>query len=200
MTPGKANLNIYKGSDFRKILRWETGPLVYKSISAIPSLAPLRLTVTGHQMLNGWRFAIQSVKGMTQLNASKNPPVEKDFYTGTVIDADTIEVNNLNASDFSNYTSGGVIVYNTPTNLTGYTARLTIKDKVGGTELLSLTTENDRINLSTANATIMLELDATTTSAITFSKGVYDLELMDSTGAVSKLLSGSIKVFEEVTT
>jgi len=34
--------------------------------------------------------------------------------------------------------SGGYVVYYTPVNLVGYTARMTIKDKIGGTVLATL--------------------------------------------------------------
>jgi hypothetical protein len=200
MTPGKSNFTIYKGSDFTKVIRWEIGPVVYKTISAIPALAPLTLTVTGHGMPNGWRFAIQSVKGMIQLNAKKTPPVEADYYRGTVVDANTIEVNDVNAMDYTTYTSGGVIQYNTPVDLNGYTARMKIKDKVGGTELLSLTTENGGIVIANASKTIDLILSATDSAAITWSKGVYDLEMVNTSGKVTRILSGSIKVIDEVTT
>lgn len=200
MTPGKLNLSITRGSSFKKVLRWETGAFAYKTITAVPSLAPLRLTVPGHELPSGWRFAVQSVKGMTQLNAVKSPPADSDYYKGISIDGDTIEVNSVNAMDFGTYTTGGVVLYKKPMDFNGYTARMTIKDKIGGTELLSLTTENNRIELLPITKTIELLISAADTELITFSKGVYDLELVSSSGEVTKLLTGSIKVIGEVTT
>lgn len=200
MTPGKSNFTIYKGSDFNKVIRWENGPIVYKTISAIPSLAPLTLTVTGHGLPNGWRLAIQSVKGMTQLNAKKSPPVDTDYHMGTVVDVNTIEINDINALDYTAYISGGVILYNTPVNLTGYTARMSIKDKVGGTSLVELHSTASNIIINTTDKTIEIALTALVTEAFTFTKGVYDLEMVNSSGKVTKILTGNIKVMSEVTT
>jgi hypothetical protein len=200
MTPGKANFTIYKGADFSKVIRWETGPIIYKTISAVAALAPLTLTVPAHGLPNGWRFAVQSVKGMTQLNSKKNPPSENDYYKGTVVDTNTIEVNSINAMDYTPYTSGGVIMYNSPVDLSGYTARMTLKDKVGGTTLLTLTSELFNIVINNTTKTIELVLTAVVTQDLTFTKAVYDLELVNSADKVTRILSGSIKVVEEVTT
>lgn len=199
MTPGKSNFTIYKGSDFNKVIRWEAGPIVYKTISAIVALAPLTLTVTGHGMPNGWRFAIQSVKGMTQINAKKTPPADTDYHRGTVIDSNTIEINDINAMDYTPYTSGGVIQYNTPVDLSGYTAKMTIKDKVGGIELLTLSTTS---GIVITNSTKMIEINipAATTEVMEWTKGVYDLELTNSSGIVTRVLGGSVKLVSEVTT
>ena len=83
--------------------------------------------------------------------------------------------------------------------LTSYTARMSIKDKVGGTELLSLTTEGLQIIVDNSSKTIKLDLDATETAAITWKKGVYDLELVSPGGVVTALLYGSVSVTPEVT-
>lgn len=201
MTPGKSNFTIYKGSDFNKIIRWESGPVVYKTISAITALAPLTLTVPSHGMPNAWRFAIQSVKGMTQINAKKSPPVDDDYYRGTVIDANTIEINEVNAMDYTAYTSGGVILYNTPVDLTNYTARMDIKDKVGGTSYIELTsTASGGITISNITKTIEIYITAAQTELIDWTKAVYDLEMVNSAGKVTRILGGNIKVVSEVTT
>lgn len=61
-------------------------------------------------------------------------------------------------------------------DLTGYTASLDIKDQ-DGTVLLSLTTSNSRIVLGGTAGTIRLVIDATTTGALTWTRGAYDLAL-----------------------
>lgn len=84
-------------------------------------------------------------------------------------------------------------------NLTGYTARMQIRQTVSNdTVLLSLTTENGRISLGGAAGTITLTLDAATSAGITFSRGVYDLELIHG-GVVTRLLEGQVDVSKEVT-
>lgn len=84
-------------------------------------------------------------------------------------------------------------------DLTGWTARMTIRDAKGGTSLLSLTTANSRITLGGAAGTVTLTISATDTAAITWTRGVYDLELVNGS-TVYRILEGVITVNEEVTT
>lgn len=200
MAAANLDLQIEQGKTFLRVLRWESAPLVYKPISAITKAAPVVVTATTHGLPNGWRAAIVSVLGMTQINATNSPPRTPDFHRGTVIDANTVSFNDINAAGFSTYASGGYLVYNTPASLTGYTARMSIKDKVGGTELLRLDTTNGRIALDTAAFTISLSVDATTSAAITWVNGVYDLELVSAGGVVTALIQGNVTVTPEVTT
>lgn len=194
------NLVILQGKTLSQIVLWETSPIVYKPITAITQGAPVRITSAGHGVPDGWNVAIVSVKGMKQINALTTPPKERDYYPATKVDANSIELNDVNSSDYSAYTSGGYIQYNTPASLVGYSARMSIKDKVGGTELLSLTTVNNRIVLDSANFTIKLTLSATETAALTWTKGVYDLEMVSASGVVTAILTGAITVTKEVTT
>jgi len=73
-----------------------------------------------------------------------------------------------------------------PYNLTGYTARMTIRESIGGTEIVSLTTENGGITITPLTGTIALLISETDTTAMDFTTGVYDLEII--TGAVVKRL------------
>lgn len=85
-------------------------------------------------------------------------------------------------------------------NLTGYTARMQIRASVRNPEVLvALTTENGGIALGAAAGTIDLLLTNTQTAAITARAGVYDLELIDSTGVVTRLLQGAVEISPEVT-
>lgn len=85
-------------------------------------------------------------------------------------------------------------------NLTGYTARMQVRQsKSSDTVLLELTTENGRITLGGAAGTIDLNLTATTTAAITWRRGLYDIELVASNGVVTRLLEGEVTVSKEVT-
>lgn len=196
----KVDLSVKQGETFSYVFRWETRPIVYKNISAITATAPVRLTVTGHGLVSGWRAAVVSVGGMTELNAQYSPPDDSDYHQVTVIDANTIEFNDVNALSYSAYTSGGAIQYNTPVSLAGFTARMTVRDRVGGDELLSLTTENDRIVISPSTNSISLRLTAVDSEELTFSRGVYDLELVSSTDEVTRLVNGVIRIVKEVTT
>ena len=85
-------------------------------------------------------------------------------------------------------------------NLTGYTARLQVREEVeSATPFLTLTTENGGIALGGAAGTITLTVTATATAALTASKGVYDLELISGGGVITRLLEGLVVIKKEVT-
>ena len=77
---------------------------------------------------------------------------------------------------------------------------MAVKNKVGGDVLLSLTTVNGGIVVDEAADKITLLISATDTAALTWSKGVYDLEMVSPGGVVSALLTGTVTVKAEVTT
>tara|TARA_R110000868_G_scaffold19150_4_gene82786 strand:+ start:5585 stop:5935 length:351 start_codon:yes stop_codon:yes gene_type:complete len=88
----------------------------------------------------------------------------------------------------------------TAINLTGYTARMQVREKVTSTTaLISLTTENGGITLGGAAGTIAVVAAATATDDITVKRGVYDLELISSGGIVTRLIEGCVTISPEVT-
>lgn len=199
------DLQITQGKTLSLVLRWETEPCVYRTITAIQQTAPVRLTVNTTGLPDGWRCAVTNVKGMTEINAEANALREKDFNPVTIVDPTTLEINSINAAGFKPYVSGGILQYNTPVSLTGYTGRLQIKDKVGGTVLASTEAGDTPLNflnvaLDTANSTITITISATATAGLTWAKGVYELEMVSPTGVVTAILSGKVTVAKEVTT
>ena len=106
----------------------------------------------------------------------------------------------MNASGFKAYGGGAHLQYNTPVELTGYVARLIVKDKVGGTILLEMLSTNGRILLDPALSTITLTATAEDLAAQTWAKGVYELELESPSGVVTKLMSGPATVAKEIPT
>lgn len=195
----KKNIVIEQGKSFSLPCRWEGKPIIYRPITSISQTAPVEIEALGHGAPAGWRCTVVSAKGMTQINAS-SPPKDDDYHPVTVLSNNSVSFNDVNAAGFSAYTGGGYLQFNTPIDLTGYTARMTIRDKVGGTELFSLTTENSRIIVDPVNFKITLVITATETAAFTWAKGVYDLEVVSATGVVTALMAGSITVTKEVTT
>lgn len=189
---------ITKGKTFHPTLRWGAPPIVYKPISAIPQSAPATLTVTGHGMIDGWACAVTAVQGMTQINAAHTPPMATEYVQGTVVDANTIELNSVNAAGFDLYETGGYIQYLTPVDLTGMIARMMIKDSKGNL-LATLTTENGGVTLNNTTKTIQLLISATDTALLTVGKHLYDLEMESSTGVVDELCHGKIVVTAEIT-
>jgi len=86
-----------------------------------------------------------------------------------------------------------------PVNLTGYTARMHIREKASSsTTLLELTTENSGIVLGGVLGTIEISIPAATSTAFPWSVGVYDLELV-SGSFVKRMLQGNVTVDTEVT-
>lgn len=85
-------------------------------------------------------------------------------------------------------------------NLTGYTARMQVRQNVAAADaLLDLTTENGGIVITPLSGLITLTQSATLTAAYTWRRGVYDLELIDPDGNVTRLLQGEIETSAEVT-
>jgi hypothetical protein len=194
------DVTICKGKTFNHVLRWSSSEYVYKVITSITQAAPAVITAVGHGVPEGWPVAVTAVKGMLQINAKNAPPLPHEYTAATVLSTDTIGLNAVNAALFKPYTSGGVLQYRTPVDLSGYTARMSIKDRTGGTELLRLDTTNGRIELDNTAKTITLTIDADDTADIDWRRGVYDLELVSAGGVVSALLAGIVTVTEEVTT
>ena len=86
-----------------------------------------------------------------------------------------------------------------PYILTDYTARMQVRRTIESTtSIISLTTENGRISLDEPNGLITLTISAADTSGLT-SSGVYDLEIIDISGLVSRVIQGTFTLSLEVT-
>ena len=207
------DLEIKQGRTFTLALRWETEPIVRKAISVVSfATGAPRLTVTSHGAPDGWRCALYGIKGPKQLNATNNPPRKTDFTEVTVVDTNTIELNGINPYDeqgneWPAYISGGFLQYFTPMSLAGQSARMKIKDKIGGLLLASSEVGDaplDILSFSIDNdaKTITLNIAASDTDDIAWTRGVYDLEMVsnDAEPVVIAILTGNVSVIREVTT
>lgn len=88
------------------------------------------------------------------------------------------------------------ITYGTPpVDLTGYTAQLQIRDRVGGTTLVTLTDGGaaNGLTLGGALGTIRIQRTAAQT-AYTFTRAVYDLMLINGAGFKTRALKGLVIV------
>lgn len=192
--PAKMNFKIYQGSTFEEILRLESAKKVYKLITGITQAAPVVITSVGHAIPNNWRVKITNVVGMKEINNSD------DYVVSTLKTVDTIEINSINSLGYTAYTSGGVLEYNEPVDLTGYTARMQIREKLDSTTFIKeLTTENGGIIIDNTAKTITLYISAADTALLTILSSVYSLELIDALGKVSQIISGNISLIKEVT-
>ena len=90
----------------------------------------------------------------------------------------------------------------TPVNLTGYSARMQVRDGYdGGSAIVSLVSGTG-ITLGGTAGTILLEMSAATTAAIDATptgQYVYDLELVSGSSYVTRLVEGTFIVEPEVT-
>jgi hypothetical protein len=87
-----------------------------------------------------------------------------------------------------------------PWDLSGYTARMQGRRLLTSTStLFSLTTENGGIDLEpNEDGEIVIQMTAAQTALLT-SDGVYDLELIDASGTVYRVIQGDFKLSLEVT-
>jgi hypothetical protein len=84
-------------------------------------------------------------------------------------------------------------------DFTGSTGRLHVRSKYGATDkLIELTTENGGIELGD-DGSILLTMSADDTAELTFSRGMYDLEIVPPIGEPYKLIKGSVFLAREVT-
>ncbi len=87
----------------------------------------------------------------------------------------------------------------TPWDLTNYTATMTVRPFVGAsTTTVVASTTNGRIALQ-SQGRVVVELDATTTGAITAGRYAYDL-VLNSGGVITRILEGKFVVTGAVTT
>ena len=192
--PAKLNFKVYQGSTFSEVLRWESGRKLYISITAITQAAPCVVTAPSHAVPDGWRVKVTNVGGMTDINSTEN------YIIATPLTIDTIELNSVNSLGYKAYTTGGVVEYNEPVSLTGYTARMQLRTKVESTEVIDeLTTENGGIIIDTANYNITLNISAADTALYSFANpAVYSLEMI-SGSTVIPYSNGTITLVKEVT-
>ncbi len=92
----------------------------------------------------------------------------------------------------------------TPVDLTGYSARMQVRETQSSTATILSLTSGSGITLGGTAGTILLEADATTTAGIATSQTpqnqfVYDLELVSGAGYVTRLVEGNFLIDPEVT-
>lgn len=198
MQPAKINYKIYQGSTFQNIYRWESETKVYVPISAIQKSAPCMITTqSNHSLPLGWRFRVVGAGGMKEINS-----VGDNYYYSSAVTNTTVEINQLNSLSFTTYTSGGVIEYNQPVDLSNYGARMQIRESVDSSTVIhEATTTNGQIVIDNTTKTIKITLLANITQNFTFTTAVYSVELFsgNNTNNVVPFLSGNLTLVREVT-
>jgi len=196
VTPAKINYKIYQGSTFKEVYRWESQTKQYANITAITKAAPCVITAPAHTIPQGWRVRVTGVSGMKEINMV----AEDSYYIATSVATNQVTLNQINSSNYTTYTSGGVLEWNYPISLVGYTAKMQIRETVDSpTVILELTHLNGGIILDTTNYTITVTMTSTQTAAFSFPTAVYSLELTDSSGNVITFIQGNLTLIAEVT-
>lgn len=183
------DIEIVRGKTFAQSYLYASEKVAYRPITAVVATAPYRITVTGHGVPDGWPVRIEGAKSPAELNT----PGEENYLIATVIDADTIEFNGLNGSSWKAYSSGGLLVYNQPAPLIGWIARAQMRTKIGGAILFKWHT--DPLTLPDAlitidGAALTLNMTADDAANLSWSKGVYEIEI-EKDGEVRQMIAPS---------
>lgn len=91
-------------------------------------------------------------------------------------------------------------VVKTPADLTGYTARMQIRKRPNSVDVIHSMTDDAASGITFApSGVIYLEIPDEITEGFTFKQAVYDLEIVSSSGEVTRLLQGELCLSLEVT-
>jgi hypothetical protein len=208
MTP--LALTLRRGETTAIPIRLESASLAYAPIERIERRAPVRIHAPAHGLPDGWRAALANARGLTELNARKNPPEESAYRRINRLDANTLEINDINAAGFSEHIPGtGQLVYRPPLPLVQFAgARMQVKDAVGGNALAAFATACDgealagALEIDIPNNAIWLRLTAGESRALAFDAGVFDIELLRPDGGVLAICAAdsTLAVLPEITT
>lgn len=192
MTEKIQDFTVDLGETFHPVIRWMSDKVSSAAVTGITQAAPAVVTAPTHGVPDGWPVALVSVQGMTQINSPRYPPRVSDMTPASYLTGNSVALNHVNSADFSPYTSGGFLVYSTPININGATARFTVWDNPNetGTPLLQLT-ETSGITLNTVNFTITPQFE---TAGLNWTLGYYDLRVTDNNGITTLVLEGTINI------
>jgi hypothetical protein len=188
------DLTIRQGATWSKSLQWMQSRKTYKPITAVPLTVPVRLTVTAHSMPDGWPCLVTGVDGMTEINTVD--PTKP--HIGVRVDANTVELENVNGEDFAAYVSGGHLEYYTPYDLSEYTSgQAIIRASQGSASVLdTLSYGAGGVTFDNTLKLISLARTAVQTTGYTWSEGWYDLDLTHSTGRIDRVSYGRVALMK----
>lgn len=194
MLPIAEDIQILRGVTWSRALRWMGETQVHKPISAVAIGLPTMVTATGHGIQIGDRVPvwITDVYGPRSLNTDDYTCADPRW--ATAIDADTLAVE-FDTGSQSAYVRGGVVTYNPPIDLTGWTASMGIYGAPGDADALLVidTGDNGGITLD-ALGNIGRTITAEQSVALGLLNGWYKLELTDPDGVITRILEGSVNV------
>ena len=83
-------------------------------------------------------------------------------------------------------------------NLTGYQAKMQLRESVNGKVLIELTTTNGRLIITPLDGKIEMHLTPAETKELNFCKALYDLDIFTTENKYT-LLEGNVTLIKEVT-
>ena len=200
----KIKITMRRGATNAVPIRVESGEWSYAPISSIEESAPMRITAPDHGIPDGWRAAVMNAKGLTDLNAANNPPKDAELRRITRIDANTVEINAINAAGMRAHVANtGQLAFYTPLNLSGYTsARMNVKKSISGEALATLTTTDGTLEIDAANYAVWLRPTIAQTLLIASGEYLFDVELLTDSGTVTPICTAEsvLNLTHETTT
>lgn len=200
MSAPEIPITIQRGKTFEFGFVYAEDELLYLPITGMPSKAPVRLTVEGHGVPDGWPVQVTCVKAPAELNTP-----DDESQIAKLVDVDTVELNALNAHCWKAFSGSGLLVLNKPMDLTGWHCRAQVRDKPGGTVLFTWHSDpaespDGEIEVDLARSTFVLKMDAATAAALEWKRGKYDVEAIAPGGEIYALTAISdVEVTDEVT-
>ena len=193
------DFTIRQGATFNPVLLYSQSTFTVKAVTGITKSGRAVVSCV-HGLTRDWPVYVVGAVGMDKINhKSDDLKIPAKAYLARYVDASSLRLE-VDSSRFGAYESGGEIMYHPPMDLTGYTARMHIRDEVDSSATIAtLTTVNGGITLGATAGTIELLISATDTAAFTVTSAVYDLEVISGAGKVTTLLEGAITLTNEVT-
>jgi hypothetical protein len=184
---------VAAGETFRPTIRWALDTLVSTPVTAITQAAPAVVTAVNHGMPDGWPCAVVAAQGMVRINAARYPPQGSDWTKGTVVDVDTVQLNQISSAEYLAYTSGGFLVYQRPADLIGVSAKMTIwgTPDENDTPLAMLLSSNGGVLIDPVAMTLTPVLQ---TAGLAWQLGYFRFDVTDQSGAITQLMTGTFAI------
>lgn len=200
------DLEVTQGKTFEAAFGWAQGRFVWKPISAVAQLAPVQLTVIGHDLKDGWPYWISDLKKPACLNNVQNgceglDDELGDPYLAEVVDANTLSINHINGMRLEAYGAGGVVRYWAREDITNYTAEMQVRRRAADDQVLftaSSTGVGPMIIVDVDAAMFRLSIPADAFDAADFTSGVYEIEIESPDGKRYQLAFGKFQLGRDV--
>lgn len=193
------DITIKQGSTFSLTLKYGQPQFTVKAITGVTKSGQAVVTAPTHGLTVDWPVWVVGVAGMDQLNHKSDELRDAcAAYYAYYVDGNSLRLD-VDTTRFGAYTSGGEVLYHPPVNLTGFTARMQIRETIESTTTLVSLTEASGITLGGAAGTIGITITATATALLDFDSAVYDLEVVSAGGIVTPVAYGNVYLNDEVT-